>query len=61
MNFLAVINNNSSNISKLIETFVNPFFDIALTSSDSSLNSFSTSTCFVSFEVTFLFTFLVYY
>ena len=37
-----------------IKFFVNPFVDIALTFSDSSFNSFSISTCFILFEVTFL-------
>ena len=40
--------------------FVNPFVDI-LAFSDSLFNSFSTSTCFVLFEVTFLFKILVYH
>ena len=34
-----------------------PFVDNALTFSDSSFNSFSTSTCFVLFEIRFLFNF----
>ena len=37
-----------------VKFFVYPFVDIALTFSDSSFNSFSTSTCFILFEVTFL-------
>ena len=40
-----------------IKSFVNPFVDISLTYSDSSSNLFSTSVCFVLFEVTFLFNF----
>ena len=36
------------------KSLVIPFVDIASTFFDSSFNSFSTSTCFVSFEVTFL-------
>ena len=40
-----------------IKSFVNSFVDISLTFSDSSFNSFSTSACFVSFEVTFLYIF----
>ena len=41
----------------LIKSLVSPFVDIALTFPDSSFSSFSTSTCFVLFEVTFLFEF----
>ena len=41
-------------INLFIKSFVNPFVDIALTFSDSLFNSFSTSTCFVLFEVNFL-------
>ena len=37
------------------KSFVNPFVDIALTFSDSSFNLFSTSTCFVLSEVSFIF------
>ena len=40
-----------------IKSFVIPFCDITLTFFDSSFNSFSLSTCFVLFEVTFLFNF----
>ena len=40
-----------------IKSFVNAFLDIALTFSDSSFNSISTTTCFAWFEVTFLFRF----
>ena len=40
-----------------IKSLVNPFFVTILTISDSSFNSFSTNTCFVLFEVTFLFKF----
>ena len=40
-----------------IKSLVNPFVVTTLTISDSSFNSFSTSTCFVLFEVTFLFKF----
>ena len=38
-----------------IKSFFNPFVDIALTFSGSLFNLFSTSTCFVSFDETFLF------
>ena len=37
-----------------IKSFVNPFVDDASTFSDSSFNSFSTSTCFVLFELILL-------
>ena len=43
-----------------VKSFVNSFVDIALTFFDSSFNSFSTSTCFVLFEVTFLFKFFTF-
>ena len=36
-------------INLFIKSFVNPFVDIALTFSDSSFNSFLTSTCFALF------------
>ena len=36
------------------KSLFSPFVDIALTFYDRSLNLFSTSTCFVLFEVTFL-------
>ena len=36
-----------------MKSFVNPFVDIALSFSGSSFNLFSTSTCFVLFEVAF--------
>ena len=39
----------------IYQAFVNLFVDITLSFSDSSLNSLSTSTGFVLFEVTFLF------
>ena len=44
-----------------MKSVVNPFIDNALAFSNSLFNSFSTSTCFVLFEVTFLFIFLVYH
>ena len=40
-----------------IRSFVNPFVDTSLTFFDSSFNSFSTNTCFLLFEITFLFNF----
>ena len=40
-----------------IKSLVSSFFDIALTFFDSSFNSFSTSMCFVLFQLTFLFKF----
>ena len=40
-----------------MKSFVNPFVDIASTSFDSPFNLFSKSTCFVLFEVIFLFKF----
>ena len=39
---------------KIVDTSFNPFVDIALPFSNRVLSSFSTSTCFVLFEVTFL-------
>ena len=41
-----------------IKSFVKSVVDIALTFSDSSFNSFWAPTCFVLFELTFLFKFL---
>ena len=41
----------------IYQIFCYPFVDIALTLSNTSFNSFSTSTCFDLFEVTFLFKF----
>ena len=40
-----------------IISLVSPFVDIASTFFDSSFNLFATNTCFVLFEVTFLFMF----
>ena len=44
-----------------IKFLVGTFVDIASTYSDSSFNSFSTSTCFVLFEVIFYLNVLVYH
>ena len=38
-----------------MQSFVNHFVDFTLTFCDNSFNLFSTSTCFVLFEVAFLF------
>ena len=38
-----------------IKYFINSFVDVAFNFFDSSFNSFSTNTCFVLFEVVFLF------
>ena len=40
-----------------IKSAANPFVDITSTLLDSSFNSFLTSTCFILFDVTFLFKF----